>query len=223
MQDLYDVLRAEILNGDLPPGAVISQVKLAERFGVNRAPVREALRMLQREGLINSEHNRRVRIGSLSSADMEQIYAVRIVQEAVALRLSAPQLAAEEYDRLRELLTSMDQHSDISEFQTWETFHEEFHFILISHAGDRIRSALVDLMAYTTRYRRAFKEIHRDVACAAKQHAVIVQACEDGDFVEASDVLARHLARTALGLISATDPTYDPVSVRESLRMVTRA
>ena len=55
---IFRLLRDEILHGVLPPGAVVSQVKLAERLGINRTPLREALRMLQRENLIEGEHNR---------------------------------------------------------------------------------------------------------------------------------------------------------------------
>jgi DNA-binding GntR family transcriptional regulator len=59
---IHDDLREAILRGDLKAGAVLSQVQLAEQFGVSRGPVREALRLLQREGLVDAELNRRVRV-----------------------------------------------------------------------------------------------------------------------------------------------------------------
>jgi len=76
-------LRAAILSGEIPEGATTSQAMLAERFGVGRTPLREALRMLQREGLVISQPNHRVRIAELSSEDAEELYIMRIALEAV--------------------------------------------------------------------------------------------------------------------------------------------
>src|SRR5262249_61656538 len=83
-------LRSAILGGDPAPTAPLSQVRLAARLGVSRPPLREALRMLQREGLIDSEPNRRVRVAKLSLADLEQLYAGRVLIEALAVRLTVP-------------------------------------------------------------------------------------------------------------------------------------
>ena len=90
VEDLFADLREQILSGALPEGAVLSQVKLAERFGVNRTPLREALRMLQREGLIDAQYNRRVRVSRLSTADLEDLYAERIVTEALGIPVHRP-------------------------------------------------------------------------------------------------------------------------------------
>src|SRR3954449_10655230 len=87
-------LRAAILSGEIAEGAVTSQATLAERFGVGRTPLREALRMLQREGLIISEPNRRVRVAGLSADDVEELYIMRIALEAIAIRLTVPVLSA---------------------------------------------------------------------------------------------------------------------------------
>src|SRR5438034_4316596 len=90
---VHDRLRRAILRGEFDPRVPISQVQLAARLGVSRTPLREALRMLQREGLIDSEPNRRVRVAELSVVDLEQLYAARIVIEALATRIAVPTLA----------------------------------------------------------------------------------------------------------------------------------
>src|SRR5689334_13784123 len=77
-QAVYRRLYAEILAGELDPGKAISQIKLAERLGVSRTPLREALRMLERDGLVHAEPNRRVRVTPVSVDDLEQLYALRV-------------------------------------------------------------------------------------------------------------------------------------------------
>src|ERR1700722_10486 len=89
-EDVYERVRTAILDGDLAPGAVMSQVALAEELGISRTPLREALRMLQSERLVEAEPNRRVRVAPMSPADLEELYVVRITLEAEALRLSVP-------------------------------------------------------------------------------------------------------------------------------------
>src|ERR1700723_2996833 len=87
VESLYATLRQAILLCELPPGSILSQVQLAKRFGVNRTPLREVLRMLEREGLVQSKHNRRIRISGFSVTDWEEIYVARIALESLAAKL----------------------------------------------------------------------------------------------------------------------------------------
>src|ERR671923_2666709 len=79
---VHEQLRDAILRGEIPAGEATSQVTLARQLDVGRTPLREALRMLQREGLVISEPNRRVRVAELSSDDAEELYVMRIALEA---------------------------------------------------------------------------------------------------------------------------------------------
>ncbi len=89
---VHERLRAAILRGEIPAGAATSQAALAKELDAGRTPLREALRMLQREGLVISEPNRRVRIAELSGDDAEELYIMRITLEAVAIRITVPTL-----------------------------------------------------------------------------------------------------------------------------------
>src|SRR4249919_562785 len=104
---VHDRLRESILRGEFDPRVPLSQVQLAARLGVSRTPLREALRMLQREGLIDSEPNRRVRVTELSVADLEQLYAGRVMIEALAVRLTVPRYTTEDVAELRAALREM--------------------------------------------------------------------------------------------------------------------
>ncbi len=126
-EELYRSLRGDILTSALAPGAVVSQVKLARQLGVNRTPLREALRMLQQEGLVEAEHNRRVRIAALSDEDLVDIYSLRILQEAVSIRVSLPRLTAARLRSLDQSITELEQFAAFELLDQWERSYSDFH------------------------------------------------------------------------------------------------
>jgi DNA-binding GntR family transcriptional regulator len=217
---VHDRLRSAILRGEFDPTVPLSQVQLAARLGVSRTPLREALRMLQREGLIDSEPNRRVRVAELSVGDLEQQYASRVLLEALAVRLTVPLYTANDRSELRQALAKMTELKG-RDVDLWESAHHAFHQLLRRYAGKRICRLADDLSDHTERYRRVYMAEPRAWSAAAAEHAAIVDACDDGDAAAASTHLARHLARTALTLIAQFNPEHEPAPVREALRLVT--
>src|SRR5262249_60794039 len=150
---VHDRLRNAILRGELDPKVPISQVQLAARLGVSRTPLREALRMLQREGLIDSAPNRQVRVTELSVADLEQLYAARVLIESFVLRITVPLYTPKDLADLKASLASMTQLNG-HDLDLWETAHRRFHQLLRAHAGDRIGRLAADLSDHAGRYRR---------------------------------------------------------------------
>jgi DNA-binding GntR family transcriptional regulator len=220
---LYEVLRHRILIGDLRPGASLSQVKLADAFGIGRTPLREALRMLQREGLVDAEYNRRVRVAPMTTAELDEIYARRIVLEAMAIRASIPRFTASELDELRVLQAEMESFlpDPSGRLEEWEAPHRAFHRLLIGHAGTSIVRDITQLQDHAERYRAILgRSLPGAFAPGAADHAKLVVCCAERDASEAGQTLARHLARAGLALVSQTDPAHDAVALREALRLV---
>jgi DNA-binding GntR family transcriptional regulator len=87
---IAEALRRAIIEGLLSPGEILRQDNLAKHFSVSRIPVREALRQLESEGWIEAERNRGARVSSVSAAEVREIYEIRAVLEATALRAAAP-------------------------------------------------------------------------------------------------------------------------------------
>ncbi len=143
---------APSLRGEFDSDSPISQVQLAARLGVSWTPLREALRMLQREGLIDSEPNRRVRVAQLTVADLEELYAARIVIESLGARLAVPILTAGDLAEMRRMLTQMTDVKD-HDLEAWDVWHRAFHDLLKSRYGDRLSRTAHDLFDYTERYR----------------------------------------------------------------------
>jgi DNA-binding GntR family transcriptional regulator len=212
-------LREGILRGDLAPGLVVSQVQLARELGVSRTPLREAVRMLQREGLVDGEANRMVRVASFSIEDVEELYAVRIANEALAIYLSVPAMTAEDDASLRQSLLDMDRCAPGGDVEAWTGHHHVFHTRLVAGAGKRLRTLLSELYDYAERYRRLYISAEpRAMSIGAGEHELIVQACRERDAARASTELARHLSRTALTALAQIAPEHEPAMVRAALR-----
>ena len=84
VEQVYRRVREAILEGEIPPGSAMSQVALADELGVSRTPLREALRMLQCEGLVDAQANRRVTVKPISATDLEELVVMRVALETEA-------------------------------------------------------------------------------------------------------------------------------------------
>ncbi len=216
-------LRDMILHGALPVEEPLSQVQLAQQLGVSRTPLREALRLLQHEGLVRGEPRQRVRITGFSIADLEQLYAARITLEALGIRLTIPRLSSNDLETLEGHLTGIEQYSMLEDYDRWSVPHRAFHRGLVAHAGERIVSLITQLSDHAERYRRVYTlDTPGAWAVGKKEHRAIFDACVAGDLAVAADRLARHYARVVLSVIALATPEHDPTIVRAALRMVTQ-
>jgi DNA-binding GntR family transcriptional regulator len=215
---IHRALRAAILRGEVPAGAELSQVKIAGDFGVSRGPVREALRLLEREGLVEAELNRRVRVAPFSPDDLEQLYALRIVNEAFGIRASVPHLTDEDRASLHADLEEMAGLAG-TDASLWEPVHRRFHHTLVAYSGARIVRLIDQLYDHAERYRLVYvRQGPRAWSQGDAEHREIVAACDARDPAEAAAALARHLARTASSVLMEVAPDHEPVLVRSAVR-----
>lgn len=215
-------LRQMILDGTVPPGTVLSQVQLAQEIGVSRTPLREALRMLQEEGLVLAEYNHRVRVADIDISELEYFYASRIMLESLAIALTVPCLSQEDIDRLASTLDQMHAASERRDMENWDEGNKQFHAILSSYTEGHMRETIRRSIDASERYRRIkLQNLARSWEVAEMEHMAIFEACREGNRDAAVELLARHLARTALTVIALADPEYEPTAVRTALRLVT--
>jgi DNA-binding GntR family transcriptional regulator len=212
-------LRAAILSGEIPEGAVTSQATLAERFGVGRTPLREALRMLQREGLVISQPNHRVRIAELSSEDAEELYIMRIALEAVAIRVTVPVLTGADLAELDGMMAQMDHYMKLRDHVGHREPHRQFHYRLVYAAGPRVSEQIDELFDHAERYRRRFGAADSWEARRA-EHQAILDAVGAGDREAAADLLADHYLHTVRLVFGELDPCHDLARLRETVAIV---
>lgn len=220
----YERLRKAILQGEIPPGAAPSQVALAGELGLSRTPLREAVRLLEREGLIISEPNRRSRVAEFSIADLEELYLTRISLESVAVRITVPTLGPEDFGDIEGLMAQMDHYARMGDWRRAESPHLAFHTRLFRGAGTRVTGQLVELAEHAARYRFAYGQADPGGWEARRaEHRAIVDAAAACDAALAADRLVAHYARTALVVSAALDLEHDPRSLLTAIQAVAPA
>jgi len=212
-------LRASILAGHIPAGATTSQAALSSEFGVGRTPLREALRMLQREGLVISEPNHRVRIAELSSDDVEELYIMRIALETIAVRVTVPVLTPTDLAELEGFMAQMTHYGKTDNWFGYRAPHREFHDRLVYAAGARVRAEIDELFDHAERYRLRFGAQGAWEERAA-EHRAILDAAAAGDTDAASELLAAHYLHTVRLVFSGLDPDHDLSRLRAAVGVV---
>jgi len=219
---IYEYLRKLILDGELAPHTVISQVQLAGQLGVSRTPLREALRRLQQEGLIEAEPNRKARVVGFDARDLEVVYTGRLLYEPLGIALTVPRLSDTDVATIRGKVEEMRDAKRRDDYPAWEVAHRDFHRSVVMHAGSSLLQTIESFADRGDRYRRVVQGTHSGAwNYWDTDHELIAEACARRAVRESSVELARHLARTALALIAAFRPDYDPSQVRTALSLVT--
>jgi DNA-binding GntR family transcriptional regulator len=193
-------LREAILRGSYAPGERLRQEDIAEEFGASRLPVREALRILESDGLITLVANTGAWVAHLSLAECQELYQVRERIEPLLLDYSLPGLSEETLDRLSALADEMQAGTDV---ETFLHLDREFHLLSYSGASTSMLGDTVQrLWNSTQHYRRAFTVLLAPDGNRAVhyEHQLLVGALRRGDSVDAERVLAGHIRRTRLEL-----------------------
>jgi DNA-binding GntR family transcriptional regulator len=211
-------LRGRILDARLAPGSELRQDEIARDLGVSRTPLREALRLLEGEGLVESHAHRSMVVAPISADELEEIYAMRVALEATAIRVTVPTLGPADLAPLRGLLAEMEFHADRRDLAAWEEPHERFHARLTAAAGGSYAERCAALRRASRRYRRAYLDAENARwEQAAAEHRGIASACDAGHQEEAAARLAAHLAGTALALLAEVDPDREPLLLQAAV------
>ncbi|MBM4479726.1 GntR family transcriptional regulator, partial [Rhodococcus hoagii] len=131
---VLDELKRMIFSGELLPGQQIRQETMAERLGVSRLPIRESLRQLTSDGLVQHVPNVGYSVARLDQSELEQIYLMRSVLERETLR-ALPTIDAEAVDRIEELGEKVKAAAEVRDFLGMRLCNQDFHFAIFEQSG----------------------------------------------------------------------------------------
>ena len=198
---IADSLRAAILGGSYLPGTRIRQEDVAARSGASRIPVREALRMLDSEGLVTLVANAGAWVTKLSLGECVETYLIRERLEPLLLRTSMPRLDAAAVDRLGLLADEMEAGAGLDAFMRAD---REFHLSSYAGAESSEMWQIIHRMWNTTQhYRREFTRLAARAASLSvthMEHRLLLDCIRRQDPDDAERVLVTHIRRTRLEL-----------------------
>jgi DNA-binding GntR family transcriptional regulator len=195
VDQVYAAIRERISSGSLPRGGRVHQEDLAEELGVSRTPVREALRRLAAEGLVEMRTNRGARVADVDQGGMRGAYDARLVVEPGAARLAAARRPAEPLARMRAAVQA--QRGAVRSVQRSFEANRQFHLALVTASENEFLIQLAERLWVArigaTIYERQVETQER-MLLDVREHELILEAIEAGEGRKAESRTRRHLA-----------------------------
>ncbi len=210
---VLEALREAILEGQFAPGEPLVESHLAGQLGVSRTPVREALRALEREGVITALPGRRLIVAKPSEQEIHHLYDIRMALEGLAVRSAASRVTPADAIELRAMVAEMRDALARRQIDRLGAAGRRFHDALVRLSRNEILVAMLQGVAARTHYLRQLGL--RDPVLAAEtteDHAELCEAVIAGDSARAERVSQRHIERGRQSLLRQLRGTARPAS-----------
>lgn len=191
----------DILAGTCKPGSRLDERSLAEKFGVSRTPVREALQQLVTAGLVRSKPHSGVIVQGVELSRVASLCEASILLESMCARLAAVRMTAVELGRLKKIHTACEVCHQADDMDGYAAENRKFHSAIIDgiqnrDLGDAVEFCRLRIAPFQRMPFRSFEQR----AASQKEHKDIVEALEKGDPVQAEAVMTQHLTAAAIAI-----------------------
>lgn len=192
--DLAGKLRIEILTERMRPGEKLTEQTICEQYGVSRTPLREALRNLEAEGLVEMIPNRGAFVVGLSSADVRDLYTLRMQNEMQAVRWAIERRTKAEMESIEESFDFMKFYTERLDTKRMRSINTEFHRRIAAASHNRILieslSRIQDYIRYSSRV-LPYRET--DLNAILKEHKAIFAAFKSADPAAGALAMKKHI------------------------------
>lgn len=198
---VFDKIRSDILNGKYKRGEELVESSIGKELGISRTPVREAIRQLELEGLVQLVPNKGAFVTGISEKDVRDIYLIRARLEGLAARMAAKNITAELLDAMEETVVLSEYHAKKEHYEQVCEMDSKFHKLLYKASGSRIlEHTLTDFHQYVQRVRMASIMKKRRMEKSNDEHDAILTAIREHDEEKAELVATRHISNTVENL-----------------------
>lgn len=203
---IYEALRSKILSGELTSGSRLVLRQISQEHGSSDIPAREALRMLEQDGLVEIAPYQGARVAILSPQRVREAYFVRGHLEALATELATTRLSREDFDQLEGILDEMEDNLHDPQPLSYAELNREFHTFIVQHCGNSfLEDTIVGIWQTQSAFQIVFRLDPDRQRLSHEEHKKIVQAMRDGDTTRARDLALDHKFAASLALAAALE------------------
>ena len=193
---VFRTLRKGILQGDLQPGERLMEIQLANRLGVSRTPIREAIRMLELEGLVVNIPRKGAQVARITEKDLRDVLEVRLGLEELAVDLACDRITDEDLSRLYLASRKFEKLIRKAALTELAEADEEFHAIIYASTGNRRLEQLIsNLREQMYRYRVEYLKDTENRDTLIREHDELWESLKKRDRKSAEEYMRRHIMR----------------------------
>jgi DNA-binding GntR family transcriptional regulator len=203
---VFNTLRQGILKGDLKPGERLMEIHLANRLGVSRTPIREAIRMLELEGLVTMVPRKGAEVARISKQDLRDVLEVRRSLDSLAVSLACERISDEEKEDLKSAENDFERAIENSDVTTIAQADVRFHDVILKASKNgRLMQMVNNLAERVYRYRLEYIKDERNHARLIEEHRKIMKYVDEGDKLNACSMIEMHIDNQEKNIISQLD------------------
>lgn len=200
----YEVLKHAIITGEIPAGSRIVETDYAERLHISRTPLREALRKLERDGLVEYVLRRGVVVRAFTLEDVDEIYTIRNALEILTLPAIIEKATPKDIQSLREKLHAMDTLMEAGDIETLSPLTRAFHSELTAICAQRRILRVIDSQdEYIRRFSAMAIRQEDRLAAAHQEHYALVDLVEKRDLPGLQHLMYQHIERSKENCLAA--------------------
>ncbi|MFI3237745.1 MAG: GntR family transcriptional regulator [Lachnospiraceae bacterium] len=207
---VFNTLRQAILTGDLKPGERLMEIHLANRLGVSRTPIREAIRKLELEGLVTMIPRRGAEVAQITSKSLQDVLEVRRSLDVLCVELACSRITDEEIEELERAQMRFIESTKMSDWRGIAQADVAFHDIIVQATGNKRLITLVNNLAEQMyRYRFEYIKDNSMHGCLIEEHNKIIQSIKDKDQGLASEIVVVHIDNQMKSVAKQLDLDYE--------------
>jgi DNA-binding GntR family transcriptional regulator len=212
-------LAERIVFGELKEGERITERNVAEELGLSRGPVRDALRQLERDGLVELLPRRGARVASMTREDVEEYIALRVAVEPVAIQIFLEYDHPEKFDLLERCLEAMEAAANDKDWRAATMAHTEFHRLIYTMPGRTRLGKIWDLLRVPiVQVFRQHRHLTSIFDSAPAMHRELFDALRNGEVSRATRLAQSHITMLEESLLELASPAAHLTSVGERRR-----
>ena len=195
---VFNTLREAILKGDLKPGERLMELQLASKLGVSRTPIREAIRMLEQEGLAVTTPRKGAEVAKMTLKDMEDVLEIRDALDELAVRIACQKISDEQLKQLEDMKELFEKSTQTGNVKKIAEADVTFHDVIYEATGNpKLVTLLNNLREQVYRYRVEYIKDPKNYPTLIAEHEAILESLKNRDVKNAVEAMHVHVANQA--------------------------